>query len=234
METRVPNGRMALDPETISEIEDRAKQKGNRAKRKRKELAEKIRNGTEIECRESDKALSVDNTTIDGNDRLGTFAHQWYENEPELLEDEIEAMHEVFPLFEMITINDPRSCWHQCKAWRGILKPGVFEDCAWDVLAIYRPNHPVAQMCGSVCVFLLNPSIEDVIAALGRRPYHLVNDGEGGQYLGIAQACDISDGNRVGDHVTSAVYSLTQAVRWLTACELVHTGDLTMDEFDSL
>ena len=260
MEIRVPNGRMAFNPSQLkrqelakkikdgSEIElgksgnvtgeEQAKITAkaahlafNPSQLKRQELAKKIKDGSEIELGKSGNVTGEEQAKITA--KAAHLASQWYENQPELLEDEIEAMHEVFPQFELTTIDDPNSRWHRCKAWRGILRPGVYEDCAWDVLAIYSPNHPIAQMGGSVCVYLIDPSIEDVIAALGKRPFHLIQDGEGGQYLCTSRRIDISDGDRVGDHVTSAVNTLTQAVRWLTACELVCTGDMTMDEFDA-
>ena len=148
-------------------------------------------------------------------------------------EDEIAAMNEIFPQFELQKVDDPTSRWHNCLAWVGTLRPGILEDTAWEVMAIYHPNHPIAQMGGSVCVYLIDPSLDDVTAALGKRPFHLINDGEGGRYLCTARRGDISDGSNYGDHVTSAVNTLTWACKWLMAVELVCTGDMTMEEFDA-
>ena len=211
----VPNGRMAFDP----------------AKLKRKELAEKIKNGQQIELGRSGNAMGEEQTAIVAKE--GKLAAQWYEIDPELLEDEKTAMRQIFPQFKLIIVNDPSSRWHNCLAWEGTLRPGILEDTAWQVLAIYRPNHPIAQMGGSVCVYLMDPTVEDVISALGKRPFHLINDGEGGQYLCTARQGDISAGHNVGDHVTSAVNTLTWACKWLMAVELVCTGDMTMSEFDA-
>lgn len=203
----------------------------NPSKLKRKELAEKIRNGQEIELGQSGNAMGEEQTKIVA--KQGKLASQWYETDQNLLRAEIEAMNEVFPQFELQKVNDISSRWHNCLAWVGTLRPGILEDAAWQVMAIYDPNHPISRMGGSVCVYLIDPSIDDVIAALGKRPYHLINDGEGGVYLCTARAGDISSGNRAGEHVTSAVNTLTWACKWLMAVELVCTGDMTMAEFDA-
>ena len=142
-------------------------------------------------------------------------------------------MNDIFPQFELQKVDDPTSRWHNCLAWVGTLRPGILEDTAWEVMAIYHPNHPIARMGGSVCVYLIDPSLDDVTAALGKRPFHLINDGEGGRYLCTARQGDISDGSNYGDHVTSAVNTLTWACKWLMAVELVCTGDMTMEEFDA-
>ncbi len=201
------------------------------SKLKRKELAEKIKKGQKIELGQSGNAMGEEQTKIIAKE--GKLAAQWYENEPDLLEDEIDAMHNIFPQFSLQKIDDPSSKYHNCLAWVGTLRPGILPDTAWQVMAIYSPNHPVAQMGGSVYVYLLDPTVEDVISALGQRPFHLLRDGEGGQYLCTARRGDISDGSNTGDHVTSAVNTLTWACKWLMAVELVCTGDLTMEEFDA-
>ena len=208
-------GKLAIDP----------------AKLKRRELAEKIKKGQKIELGKSGNAMGEEQTKIVAKE--GKLAAQWYDEEPDLLEDEIEAMNSIFPQFELQKMEDTSSKWNNCLAWVGTLRPGILEDTAWQVMAIYRPNHPVAQMGGSVCVYLIDPSIEDVISALGQRPFHLINDGEGGQFLCTARQGDISDGVRSGDHVTSAVNTLTWACKWLMAVELVCTGDMTMEEFNA-
>ena len=215
MKLKVPYGRLALDL----------------AKLRRKELADKIKRGQQIELGQSGNVMGEEQTKIIAKE--GKLATQWYEYDKELLQDEKDAMKEFFPQFELIKIDDPSSRWHGCLAWIGVLRPGVLRDTAWQVTAIYRPNHPVAQMGGSVCVYLVDPSVDDVTAALGKRPFHLINDGEGGKFLCTARKQDISNGGRVGDHVTSAVNTLTWAVKWLTAVELVCTGDMTMEEFDA-
>lgn len=215
MKLQVPPGQLAIDL----------------AKIKRKELADKIKNGQAISLGKSGNAMGEEQTQIVAKE--GKLAAQWYEEDRQLLADEIEAMNQIFPQFQLDKIDDPTSRWHNCLAWIGTLRPGILEDAAWQVMAVYKPNHPVASMGGSVCVYLLDPTIEDVTAALGKRPFHLINDQEGGVYLCTARSGDISTGCNRGDHVTSAVNTLTWACKWLMAVELVCTGDMTMAEFDA-
>ncbi len=205
---------------------------------KRKELADRIKTGKEIKLGSTGDAMGKEQTKIiakEGKlavDWVPEYA-QWYSTDKDLLADEIEAMRNVFPQFHLEKIDDPASRWHNCMAWIGVLRPGIVEDAAWQVMAIYKPNHPVADMGGSVCVYLLDPDVNDVTAALGKRPFHMINDGEGSFYMCTARQSDISTGGSVGAHVTSAVNTLTWACKWLMAVELVCTGDMTMEEFDA-
>jgi hypothetical protein len=84
-------------------------------------------------------------------------------------------------------------------------------------------------MGGSVRVVLLDPSIDTVINALGWRPHHLLYNEIDGTYLCTTRAEDISYG---GYAETTAIQTLTWAVKWLTALELVLTGDLSKELFN--
>ena len=204
-------GKLAIDP----------------AKLKRKQLAEDLRAGKPLKLGQSGDVTGKEQTQL--VTQKGKLAAQWYDYDKELLEDEISAMNECFPQFRLEKIEDPSSRWNNCLCWVGTLKPGIFEDTEWEVMAIYTPNHPQARMGGSVCVYLLDPTIENVKEVLGYYPHHLIPDQEGGKYLCTTRAEDMSN----GDYVTSAVQTLTWAVKWLTAFELVCTGDLSEDLFNA-
>ena len=158
---------------------------------------------------------------------------QWYEKDPALLAAEKAAMAKAFPHFKLEQIADGRL------AWTGTLTPGIWKGFwakdesdrqTWEVMAIYENNHPHQQMGSSVKVFLLYPTIDIVIQQIGWRPFHLLHDPISNQdYLCTAQAEDI----KVGDTTTSAASVLAWAVKWLTAFELVMTGDLTKEEFNT-
>ena len=211
-------GKLALDP----------------TKLKRKQLAEDLRKGKPLKLGETGDVTGKEQTKLVTQE--GKLAAQWYDNDPSLLRDEKEAMAHFFPYFRLYKFDDPSSRWHNCLYWRGYLRPGVYDNTAWDVMAIYHPNHPNARMGGSVAVYLIDPSIEDVRDALelpgGQYPHHLINDGEGGKYLCTTRAGDMSNGYGAGAHVTSAAQTLSWAVKWLTAFELVCTGDLDFNTFN--
>ena len=84
-------------------------------------------------------------------------------------------------------------------------------------------------MGGSVRVVLLKPDIDMVINALGWRPHHLLYDEQDGTFLCTTRASDMSYQTA---YETTAVQTLTWAVKWLTALELVMTGDLSKELFN--
>lgn len=203
-------GKLALDP----------------SKLKRQKLADDLKKGRPLKLGSSGNVTGQEQTKLVTQE--GKLAVQWYEADTELYQDEREAMCDFFPQFELQKINDSSSRWNNCLCWVGALKPGVLEDVEWEVMAVYRPNHPTPIMGGSVCVYLLDPTIDKVYEALGYWPHHLIKDGEGGKYLCTTRSEDISNGT----YVTSAVQTLTWAVKWLTALELVMTGDLDENLFN--
>ena len=197
-------GKLALDP----------------TKLKRQKLADDLKAGRPLQLSSSGNVTGQEQTKL--VTQQGKLASQWYEYDTELFKDEKDAMYNNFPQFQLQRIDDSNSRWNNCLCWVGTLCPGIYDNTEWEVMAIYRPNHPEAAMGGSVCVYLLNPSVENVREALGYYPHHLINDQEGGKYLCTTRAEDMSN----GQYVTSAVQTLTWAVKWLTAFELVLTGDL--------
>lgn len=207
-------GKLALDPTRL----------------KRKQLADDLKKGKPLKLGETGDVTGQEQTKLVTQE--GKLAAQWYDNDSALLQGEKEAMAQCFPYFRLYKMNDPSSRWHNCLYWRGILRPGIYDNTEWDVMAIYHPNHPNARMGGSVAVYLIDPSIEDVRNALelpgGQYPHHLINDGEGGKYLCTTRAEDMSNGYAV----TTAAQTLSWAVKWLTAFELVCTGDLDFYTFN--
>lgn len=247
---QVPEGQLAVDPSKLKKLADDLKngneievgssgdvtgsekptiniQEGKLAvdPSKLKKLADDLKNGNEIEVGSSGDVTGSEKPTI--NIQEGKLAAQWYEYDRQLLKDEKEAMRNVFPQFKLGTYEDRHSRYNGCLYWQGWLKPGIL-DIKWDLMALYSPNHPEAQMGGSVHVYLIDPTIEKVRDALGYYPHHLINDGEGGKYLCTTRAEDMSNGR----YVTSAVQTLTWAVKWLTAFELVMTGNLSEQLFN--
>lgn len=192
----------------------------------REELAKKLREGKPIEVGSDGNV-----TDKDGQAKLqtqpGKLAYgQWYEADPQRLRDEVAVMNQMFPKFKLYKKDDGRYYWH------GKLRIGVIPDgWEWEIAAIYNNNHPLSVMGGSVRVVLLNPDIQTVINALGWRPHHLLYDPYDGTYLCTTRADDIHAGARY-EYETSAAQTITWAVKWLTALELVMTGDLSKELFN--
>ena len=150
---------------------------------------------------------------------------QWYEKDLELLADERMGMHRCFPGFTEIMLEDGRMAWH------GTLNLGlpVRNQINWNLLVVYENDHPQKQMSGSVHVFPLDPDMDTIIDMLGVQPHHILYDPVLGHYLCTAREGDIDASY---DIVTTAVQTLTWAVKWLTSFELVLAGVMTIDEFN--
>ena len=194
------------------------------ASRIRKELAEKMRQGKPIEI----GGANGDLPSQGGNPltvQPGKLAvQQGYDREPWRLQGEKEAMARFFPRFKLYRMNDGRYYWHG-KIHLGILQNGW----DWEVAAIYNNDHPAPVMGGSVHVVLLTPSIETVINALGWRPHHLLSDPVDGTYLCTTRSTDMSYGTT---YETTAAQTLTWAMKWLSALELVLAGDMSPEVFN--
>ena len=190
----------------------------------RAKLSKDMKEGKPIEL------ASSGNVTGDSGEQMNLkvqpckLASQWYQRDPQRLADEREGMRRFFPQFTLEKMDDGRYYWH------GTLKPGVLPNgWAWEVAAIYNNDHPKPVMGGSVRVILIEPSIETVIDALGWRPHHLLRCPVDGEYLCTTRADDMSYQTMAE---TTAIQTLTWAVKWLTALELVMTGDLSAELFN--
>ncbi|MDR2425521.1 MAG: hypothetical protein LBD59_12535 [Prevotellaceae bacterium] len=191
------------------------------AEKRNKELARKLLNGEKVKIGKKGSVTGKDeDATITAPPGILAL-NQWYENMPNLLEDEIEAMERAFPDFDLQKLEDGRL------AWTGSLNIGVLGDNEWEVAAIYQNNHPTQTMGSSIHVHLIQPDIESIIEDLGWAPQHLLRSDDG-LYLCTARADDTS----VGTVTTTAASTLAWAVKWLMAFELVLTGDLSQEKFN--
>ena len=169
------------------------------------------------------------------NNIILASVQQWYEKDPSLLAAEKAAMARCFPYFQLEKLPDGRL------AWTGTLTPGIWKGFnadendlsarqTWEVMAVYENNHPVQKMGSSVKVFLLTPSMDQIIQRIGWTPHHVLRDHDSDLlYLCTARAEDI----KVGETSTTAATVLAMAAKWLISFEMVMTGDLTRKEFDT-
>ena len=191
----------------------------------RAELAKKLRDGKPIELNADGNVMGEGDEQTKLVTQPGKLAsYQWYDREPQRLRDEIEGMNRFFPQFQLHKMDDGRYYWH------GSLRIGVLPNgWPWEIAAIYNNDHPAPHMGGSVRVVLLKPDIDMVINALGWRPHHLLYDEQDGTFLCTTRASDMSYQTA---YETTAVQTLTWAVKWLTALALVMTGDLSKELFN--
>ena len=206
----IPQGKLAEDDAAL--------------RQKREELKAKLLAGKKV-------SISPTGNVTGGDKEGGMFIPQgklaalaqWYEKDPILLEAEKAAMHKYFPHFTLDKLDDGRLYW------AGALNVGVIGDREWNIMAVYDNNHPNQVMGSSVKIYLVEPDIDEVIADLGWRPFHLLRDSNNNQYLCTAEAGNI----KTGRESTSAASVIAWAVKWLMSLELVLTGNLTKEQFNT-
>ena len=196
---------------------------------KRAELKRKLLEGPKVKVALSTRACVVDKRGEASSISIptGKLAYQWYENDPELLEMEKMAMAKAFDGFELGVLDDGRLYWI------GDVTPGVYETKfgerkTYTLMAVYEQNHPRQAMGSSVHIYPVLPDVDDLIDFCGFRPSHLLPDSNGQYYLCTAEASD----TKAGSTITTAASVLAWAIKWLTAYELVLTGDLPQSKFN--
>ena len=149
----------------------------------------------------------------------------WYENDPDLYREEVQAMNRQFPQFELRKLSDGRLCWI------GTVKPTtVRKNASWMLQLVYDHNHPSNNNWGgSVRVYVIDPDLDKMNKQLGGIP-HLLRDPSGNIHLCTARKEDVRTGRNLS---TSAVSSLAWAIKWITVFELWLAGDVTTSEFQN-
>ena len=196
------HGKLALDPSKI--------------KKKKSEVAEALAKGKPVEIGNGGDVSGKNQTEM--LTKHGKLAAQWWEYDKQRLNDEIDLMKQsAFRNFELIELNDGSL------AWEGILKPGLCDGVEWHVIAVYNHNFPTPTMGGSLRVYPIEPSYNDIVSALGYHPHHMLRDMDGDWYLCTTRAGDLANDANLS---SSAVTVLGLAVKWLAAFELVMEGEL--------
>lgn len=225
----VPQGKLADALDDALRSQRQAKQNNTSDEdedaRRRRELRDRLVKGSPINLKRGGEVASGNDKDAFINVPQGKLANllQWYERDPMLLEAEKAAMARDFPQFSLIKLDDGRL------AWVGDVKLNVMGNNSWRLMAVYQANHPVQQMGSSVCVYLVEPRIEDLVEQLGWRPHHLLRDSNNRDYLCTTEAGFVKASKTQS---TSANTVLRWAIKWLLCFELVLTGDMTTEEFD--
>jgi len=196
---------------------------------KRAELKRKLLEGGRITLKKDGGAIGGAGEESSISIPTGKLAAHWYELDPKLLKAEKDAMAMAFNGFTLGKLDDGRLYWI------GDVTPGVYETkfgiqnrITYKLMAVYQNNHPHQQMGSSVFVYPISPDVDELIDFCGFRPSHLLLDSANEYYLCTAEA----DNVQAGTTITTAASVLAWAVKWLTAYELVLTGELSKEDFN--
>lgn len=144
----------------------------------------------------------------------------WWEVRPDVWDLEYEKMSQHLPGFQY-GIYDTAGV--KRLGWRGILSPmALYGGYSYDVLALYRNDHPSSVSHGSVRVRLLKPTIGQLSyeyrSITGQNIPHVLIDEIDGEYcLCTSRGQDVLD----GVEFSTALSVLTWASKWLAYYESV-------------
>lgn len=194
------------------------------AARKRREVREMLLRGEKISVTQPGAVVNARQapqaSIVVPEGKLASL--YWYDNDPELLSSETQAMSQFFPQFTLGKLSDGRL------SWQGTLQTDLRTGGVWHLQAVYENNHPSNDSWGgSVKIYSILPDLEEVLDSLDEPIPHTLTDSAGHLYLCTARKEDV----KVGDWVTSAASSLAWAAKWIAAFELWMAGDLSTDRF---
>ena len=87
------------------------------------------------------------------------MAYYWYQNDPELYKAEVMAMRKYFPSFQINQLQDGSGRLY----WRGKVQPTGKGGMVWDLMLIYKNNHPHAgqdEYGGSIQILPVQPRLK--------------------------------------------------------------------------
>jgi hypothetical protein len=199
------------------------------AARKRKEIAEKLKRGQDVNITNTGEVVATNDPKAANENSLvvpaGKLAASfyWYERDPDLLNKERTIMQIYFPQFQLTKLDDGRLCWI------GDLNPRGKDGGVWTIQAVYDHNHPHNNSYGgSIRVYSIKPALEDIMQEIEGNLPHLLKDEGGNYYMCTARMEDVDAG---GNFVTTAAKSIGWAAKWTWMVEGWLNGELGDEVF---
>jgi hypothetical protein len=172
--------------------------------------------------------------------------YYWYQRDPELYQLEVQAMQKFFPSFQINQLEDGSGRLY----WRGKVQPAGVGGMVWDLMLIYKNDHPQTgenMYGGSVQILPINPRLKDIADNMmpllmeSYRTYENVS--ARGFGLGLPHIYRENFGRneeyfictadpkyfKTGQVSTSAASALSWACKWIILCELWINGEVSDD-----
>ena len=89
------------------------------------------------------------------------MAFYWYQSDPQLYQAEVAAMQKFFPSFKINQLQDGSGRLY----WRGKVQPMGEGGMVWDLMLIYKNDHPHAsegEYGGSIQILPVQPRLKDI------------------------------------------------------------------------
>ena len=175
------------------------------------------------------------------------MAFYWYQSDPELYKAEVAAMKKFFPSFTIHQLQDGSGRLY----WRGKVQPTGDGGMVWDLMLIYKNDHPHAsggEYGGSVQILPVQPRLKDIAErmmplimetygtydnaaahgfGLGLPHIYRNNFGRNEEYF-ICTA-DPKYFKAGQNRSTSAASALSWACKWIILCEMWLNGEISDD-----
>ena len=162
--------------------------------------------------------------------------YYWYQRDPDLYQAEVMAMQKFFPSFKIAQLEDGSGRLY----WRGKVQPTGKDGMIWDLMLIYKNEHPRAgkdEYGGSVQILPIKPRLKDIAQqlpvdskkglGLGLPHIYRANFGRNEEYF-ICTA-DPKYFKAGQTHSTSAASALSWACKWIILCEMWLNGEISDD-----
>lgn len=164
------------------------------------------------------------------------MAFYWYDNDLDLYKAEVTAMRKFFPSFTIDQLQDGSGRLY----WRGKVQPAGKGGIVWDLMLIYKNDHPHAapgEYGGSVQILPISPRLKDIAQqlpiipekglGLGLPHIYRSNFGRNEEYfICTADPKYFKAGQK---RVTSAASALSWACKWIILCEMWLNGEISDD-----
>ncbi len=177
------------------------------------------------------------------------MAYYWYQSDPQLYQMEVAAMNKFFPSFTINQLQDGSGRLY----WRGKVQPTGPGGMVWDIMLIYKNNHPHVTSSvdygGTVQILPLNPRLKDLAERVMPSIRAQYNDNwdviqAKGLQMGLPHVyheqfgrndeyfiCTADPRYFKGDisQSTSAASALSWACKWIILCEMWLNGEISDD-----
>ena len=175
------------------------------------------------------------------------MAFYWYQSDPDLYRAEVQAMNKFFPSFTIHQLPDGSGRLY----WRGKVQPAGPDGMVWDLMLIYKNDHPHAgasEYGGSIQILPVQPRLKDIATRMmpileetygsyencvrhgfGLGLPHIYRDNFGRNEEYFICTADPKYFKTGMTRSTSAASSLSWACKWILLCEMWMNGEISDD-----
>lgn len=147
------------------------------------------------------------------------MAFYWYQSDPDLYRAEVQAMNKFFPSFTIHQLPDGSGRLY----WRGKVQPAGPDGMVWDLMLIYKNDHPHAGASEY-------GSYENCVRhGFGLGLPHIYRDNFGRNEEYFICTADPKYFKTGMTRSTSAASSLSWACKWILLCEMWMNGEISDD-----